>query len=268
MRKKILLPALCGSLLLAPTLSFGQQAFGGGQPLSHPGSMSGPPVTARDASPYQNIVNINGTDGYYLKKDMYLIDYYTIIDGQRVVGLPYLFADWLNGTLTTPDGRIYTDYKYKYNVQNQSITFLNGTDSMETNEEIKEFTLKIPRADSMITARFIRANQLKDGKPFYYEVLLDSDKGQLLKTNTKVIGTLDNGILATQTKRCLKLESEYYYFDKTKNKLTKIKPSTDLKSLLHLTDEQAAGLHTETFDTTDEQNLLTFFKNYFQKKGF
>jgi hypothetical protein len=231
------------------------------------GSMNGPPVAPRDLSAYQNVVNINGQDGFYLKKDLYLVDHYTIIDGQKVLGIPFLFHEWLNGSLSTPDGRVYTDYKFKYNVENQTIHFLSGKDSMEANEDIKEFTLKIEKKDSLITLRFVHANQYqkKVNQPVYYEVLLDDEKGQLLKLNKKVVATSGDGLLAARTMKYLKLESSYFYFDKSTKKLHKIKENTTLSSIISIPEEIKKDLHEDTFDMTQEDNIIRLFKLYFEK---
>ncbi|MET0393114.1 MAG: hypothetical protein ABW019_08220, partial [Chitinophagaceae bacterium] len=231
------------------------------------GSMNGPPVTPRDLSAYQNIVNINGQDGFYLKKDLYLTDTYTIIDGERVMGTPFLYITWLSGTLTTPDGRVYTDYTFRYNVRDQTISFLNGTDSLEVNEEIKEFTLNVKSGDSVVRTRFLSSAQVgSKGKPVYYEVMLDDANGQLLKSNEKVVASLSSGLLTTSSRKYLKLESTCYYYDKVKKKLTKIRPSTDIAALLQLSEQQAKELNISTYDLTSEEEVLRLIKAGLEKK--
>lgn len=231
------------------------------------GSMNGPAVAPRDLSAYQNIVNINGQDGFYLKKDLYLTDSYTIIDGEKVMGIPFLYMNWFSGTLTTPDGRVYTDYTFKYNVQNQTVSFINGTDSMEVNEEIKEFTLNVKSGDSVIKSRFIHSSQFGGkGKPAYYEVLLDNANGQLLKTNQKVVASMANGVITSSTRKYLKLESAYFYYDKSTKKLTRIKPTTDIAALLHLSEQEAKELNINLYDLSKEEDVIALMKAYFEKK--
>jgi hypothetical protein len=245
------------------------QLTGNGPSLSHGGgSMQGPPVTPRDISAFQNIVNINGQDGFYLKKDLYLTQSYTIINGEQILGIPYLFIDWTGGTLTTPDNRVYADYKLKYNVQNQTLNFLNGTDSLEVNEPVKEFMLNIPVGDSVIHSRFVHSSLYQRGNSsFYYEVVLDSDKGQLVKTNKKVVASVSDGVLtSTLTKKYFKLESEYFYYDKQTHKINKIKPSSNMRSLLHLTEEDAKRLAVDSFDLSGEQDIIRLMKAYFDNK--
>jgi hypothetical protein len=234
------------------------------------GGMNGPAVAPRDFSFGQNIVTINGSDGFYLKKDLYLINY-TVIDGHKVLGIPFLFIDWLNGTLITPDGRTYPDYKLKYNAYNQTVSFLNGTDSMEVNEPVKEFTLKTVHDDSVITSRFTHSSNYKKTKSFYYEILVDGDKGQLLKTNQKTIVSGGDGIIAPKTTQYLNLEWEYYYFEKKSKKITRIRPNSDMKLVLGVTDEIAKEINLDSFEITNEQSLMALFSNYFNKakiKGF
>jgi hypothetical protein len=256
-------------LFLAFTSKVTGQLSGGGPSISHPASMSGPPVGARNLTPVQNIVNINGQDGFYLRKDLYLADTYTIVKGRRVMGIPYLFQEWLEGSLSTPDGRIYKDYKLRYNAQDQTVSFLmqfvNGTDSLEVNEPIKEFTLKYVAGDSTFTLRFINADQYQKGKSFFYEVLLDNENGQLLKTNQKTVGTLENPMLGAETKKYLKLESEYYYYDKASRKVIKITSVSDIKNALHLTEEEIKQLQVNFVDFANEVDVIKVFREYGEK---
>lgn len=231
------------------------------------GSMNGPLMTPRDLSAYQNFVNINGQDGFYLKKDLYLVDKYTIIDGQRVLGIPFLFDEWNEGTLTTPDGRAYTDYKFKYNAENQTVFFKNGTDSMEANEDIKDFVLKVKKDDSIFSVRFVNAVIYhKTIRPLYYEVLLDNERAQVLKLNKKVVRDMGDGPIAPQTRKYLNLEPTYFYYDKQTKKFQKVKSTVNIVSFLKLTDEEAKELYADTFDFSHEENTVRFFKLYHEYK--
>jgi hypothetical protein len=232
--------------------------------VSNAQSMNGPPVLPRDLSAYQNIVNINGQDGFYLKKDLYLRDSYTIINGQKVMGIPFLFLEWYGGSITTADGRVYNDYKLKYNAENQTVHFLNGSDSLEVNEELREFSLRVPRTDTLITARFINSSQYHRGETIYYEVLLETETGQLLKTNQKLVANADQTIMGTR--KYLKLESNYFYFDKKTKKLSKIKAFGNIDSILNLTPEESKELQIQSIEVSDESQLQAVFKKYFEKK--
>lgn len=229
-------------------------------------SMNGPPVAPRDVSAYTNLVNINGQDGFYMKKDLYAISSYTIIDGQRVLGFPFLYYEWQTGSITTPDGRVYTDYGIKYNVQNQTISFKSGKDSLEANEEIKEFTLNVPLNDTLLSStKFVNANQYqRSNQALYYEIVLEDEKGQLLRTNQKVVAT-DALDLASKSQKYLKLERNYLYFDKQKKKLYKIKPATNVRTMLNLTDEQETAMQLKQYDLSKEEDIIAMMRAYQEK---
>lgn len=230
-------------------------------------SMNGPVSAPRDVSAFQNIVNINGQDGFYLKKDLYLTSAYTIIDGERVLGIPFLNIEWLYGSLTTPDGRVYNDQGLKYNVQNQTVFFMQGKDSLEVNEEIKEFTINIPGPDSVLKAtRFVNANQYqKERSTFYYEVISDNEKGQLLRTNQKIIAAVADGIIASKSQKYLSLERTYFYYDKVKKKLYKIKVNSNMRTMLALTEQQATELRLNNYDLSKEVDIISLMKAYNEK---
>jgi len=237
-----------------------------GPSLSHAPSMSGPPVAPRNLTPVSNMVNINGQDGFYLKKDLYLTETYTIIGGRKVMGTPFLFKDWLEGVIITPDGRVYPNYTLQYNVQNQTVSFSNGTDSLEVNEAVKEFSLKFKLGDSVITSRFISSAEYQKGKLFFYELLLDDEKGQLLKTNQKVVATQPFDMIGADTKKYLKLENEYFYYNRTTKKITRISTAADIRTALQLTDQQMNELQVNSIDVVNEVDLLRVFKSYLQKE--
>jgi hypothetical protein len=266
--RKLFLPALISGLMLYSHQT-NAQLVQPGPSLSHTPSKQGPPVAPRDLSAFNNIVNINGQDGFYLKKNLYLTDLTTNVDGQSVLGTPFLFWEWFSGVLTLTDGRKYDSYKFRYNVYNQTVSFLNGKDSLDVDEIISEFVLNIPHGDSIITSRFVSADQYKKERtPFYYEVLLDNDKGQLLKTNKKVI-TSENkdGIMSnTGGRKYFNLIFSYFYYDKTTKKLTRIKPDgSNVAAVLGLSEQAAGDLNIGNVDFSMEDQLVKFLKSYFEK---
>jgi hypothetical protein len=226
-------------------------------------SMQGPPVAPRIPQAYGVVVNINGEDGFYLRKDLHLSDASTIINGQRVLGTPFLYYEWLNGFISTPDGRVY-NYPLRYDVSNQNVYFTLNSDSMQVNEEIKEFILEVVTGDSLVRSRFVNANQYKkESRTFYYEVLLESDKGQLLKLNNKVVATLNDELLASNAKKYFKLEASYFYYDKITKKIARIKPGgSNIPALLNLNQEQASSIQIVNNDLSNEAELIKIFSTY------
>lgn len=235
-------------------------------------SMNGPAVAPRDLSAFQNVVNINGQDGFYLKKDLYEYSSYTVINGQKVLGVPFLYMDWQKGVLTTPDNRVYTDYGLKYNVENQTVSFINGKDSLEVNEEIKEFTLNVMKDDTLLEpARFVNANQFqKSNRVFYYEVVMENEKGILLRTNDKKVTTLGDGLLSNRSQQYLKLERAYFYYDKQKKKVIKIKSTSNTLPSLNISAEQIKAMQADQYDFANESDIIAFMVKFMgkDKKGF
>jgi hypothetical protein len=237
--------------------------------LSHPPSMSGPAVTPRDVSPYAVIVNIHGDDGFYLKRSASLIEENTIVRGETVLGSPYLFYEWYAGTIETPDGRTY-HYPLRYDIYDQTVFFKTGKDSLEVNEEIKEFSLSIPVGDTVIRSRFLSSRQYnKNDKPFYYELLIDNSQGQLLKLTRKKIAAADLGILGTaKSKKYFHPEAEYYYYNKQTSSVGRIWPNgNNIKKLLQLKDSDAINTKIENTNFGNEDELISFFKEYLSKIG-
>jgi hypothetical protein len=233
--------------------------------------MNGPPVSPRLNAAFVNLVNINGQDGFYLKKDLYLTSSYTIINGERVLGVPFLYAEWHKGSLSTPDGRVYTDYGFKYNVENQTVFFINGKDSLEVNEDIKEFTLTVAKNDTTFESiKFVNANQYqKSSRVSYYEIVMDNERGTLLRLNEKKVASLGDGLLASKAQKYLKLERTYFYYDKQKKKLSKIKSTENMLSILKISDEDAKKMQLNQYDLTKEEDIIAFMLAYNNiKKGF
>jgi hypothetical protein len=253
-----------GSLLVTGLLFVMQ----GMTQLSHTASLSGPPVGPRDVSPYAVIVNIHGDDGFYLKRKASLIEKNTVVKGEIVLGSPYLFYEWYDGTIETTDGRTY-HYPLRYDLYGQTVIFKRGNDSLEVNEDIKEFSLSIPVGDTIIRSRFINSGQYKkSGRPSYYELLIDDSKGQLLKLTRKKIAVVDMQVLViTKNKKYFNPESEYYYYNKQTSSIDKIGNGNNIKKLLQVKDTDTINAKIENTNFTNEDELIGFFKEYFGKKG-
>ena len=215
-------------------------------------------------NPFIPITQMTGEEEFRRKYNTYFDEYSVIVKGKRVLGTPWLVPDWMNGSLTTPDNRVYTIYKLKYDALNQAVFFLNGKDSLEVNEDIKEFSLTIKAPDTTIVTRFISSNQYQtEKKAFYYEVIIDNSMGQLLKTNQKVVTEASNGLPAYDGKKVLAIESEYFYYDKASKKLIKIKVNgSNLKEVLK--PEVTSQIDFTKYIFNNEDDLNNFFLKYFE----
>src|SRR5207253_1732773 len=144
---------------------------------------------------------------------------------------------------------------------NQTVFFLSGTDSLEVNDEVKEFSLVVS-GDSNKVERFdfVNANQYKKEKdPLYYEVLADHNVGQLLKANKKFVEEGHDGLPVHEGKKVFGITVEYWYYDKQSKKITRIKGSgSNISQLIKLTDEDAAVLQLNSMDFNREEDLIKF----------
>jgi hypothetical protein len=232
------------------------------QRLDHPASLQGPPVGQRELGTYSVVVNIHGEDGFYLKKNMDYPETWTIVHGERVSGTPYLFPAWFDGIIRTPDGRAY-NYKLRYDAFHQTLSFINGADTLEVNEAVREFVIAIPVNDTLVMSRFIHAGQLtKEKNPAYYEVLIDHAKGILLKSTVKKIASASgDALLPGKGSKYFNPVFTYYYYDKASKILSGIKPGgANLEKFL---GRDINALHPANYDFSREEELIVFFKKYF-----
>lgn len=253
--KKILLAANLFFLLLIAHTSTAQ-----------PGAALPVPMKPIDAR--QQVENLNGDNQHYSRNDLSL-ENSMIIKGDRVFGTPFLYDEWIDGTIVTADGRTYY-YKTRYNVyeNDQIISYMYGKDSMDVNEEIKGFSLQVPvNADSVRNIQFVSANQYQHEKStFYYEVVLDNEKGQLLRANKKVIATADNGVLSVAGKKVFSLKSTFYYFDKSTKKIYKIRSDgSNVRELLNLDKNNQGNISPESYDFNKGEDIISFFTYYFHQ---
>ena len=93
-------------------------------------------------------------------------------------------------------------------------------------------------------------------------MVLENDKGQLLKTNQKTVRSFSDGLLAAKGKKYFDVSSAYFYYDKPSKKQVKINADgSKLQQLVQLDASQPSG-----FNFSDEDEIIRFFKTYFQDK--
>ena len=226
------------------------------------GSRVPPGVPAYGTTP------MSGIPSEELFKDrnkIYFYDEFYVIDGRKVVGTPFLYHDWLNGSITTEDGRVFNGYKIKYNAFQQTVYFHNGLDSLEVDDPIRSFFLIVPSGDTNIVFTFINASQVKaEKKPMYYELLLENPTWQVLKFNRKFVGDAGKSLPVAEGRKIFDLELSYFIFNKSTKKLTRLKASgTNIASTLGLNKEQEADV--VNYDFSAETDILRFFRKYFEQ---
>lgn len=199
------------------------------------------------------------------RNKIYFYDEFYIIDGRKVVGTPFLYHDWVNGSITTADGRVFNGYKLKYNAYQQTVYFHNGLDSLEVDDPIKSFYLIVPSGDSNIVYTFINSSEIKEEKkPMYYELLLENSTWQVLKFNRKFVGEAGKSLPVAEGRKLFDLEVSFFIFNKSTKKLTRLKANgTNIASTLGLDKEQEATL--VNYDFSGETDILRFFRKYFEQ---
>jgi hypothetical protein len=190
-------------------------------------------------------------------------DYYTTINGELVAGSPFLNNTWVNGKIVLADGRTFNNYKLKYNIYLQLVSFLNGKDSLDISDEIRSFYLYFPND---IIKQFVNIDShKKQTNPQYFEVLIDDKKGQLLKSYSMLVSeSNEESVIKKKVSKYLKSVVSYFYFDSEKNLLTKIKDDgNNIPAILHLSSTDKEKIITGIIDYKSESILLDLFNAYF-----
>ena len=214
------------------------------------------------------MTTMTAQDEFQDRRNIYFFDDSYMIEGRRVFGTPFLYREWQKGVITTRDGRVFNGYQLKYDAFHQTVYFSNGTDSLEVNEDIHDFTLVTVYPDTVITSTFIHSDVFKkEKKAFYYEVILDHAAGQVLKHNKKFVNDANKGIPAYEGKKFFDLQASYYYFDKKKKEIMAIKNNgTNIPALLNLSDADKTALEIQTLNLSYEPELILFFTRFFELK--
>lgn len=186
-------------------------------------------------------------------------DQFVTIDGKQVAGTPFLFPQWIPGVISLKDGRVFNDYKLKFDAYDQILNFLNGTDSLEVVDEIKDFVISAPEKQM----KFINAAQYSNvKKPLFYEVLIDDNKGTLLKSYRKVIKS-GVRVFGMPEAGHLDISVEYSYYNKKSKKISSVTTAGKISSILNLTPDEEQKLSVYKYDFSSEADLLLFFNSYF-----
>jgi hypothetical protein len=167
-----------------------------------------------------------------------------VIKGETVLGSPFLFWDWNNGKLKTPDGREY-NFKFKYDVYNQAVHYNDGKDSMEINEPIAEFSLivKENNGDQVYTFRKSEAFGKNKNKGFY-EVVQEGKNLALLKYYKMDIISLTYNLGNTGSNKSFDVKYSYWLYIKNDKKLAELK--NNFKDILNYS--QLIAGQRETID--------------------
>ncbi len=168
-----------------------------------------------------------------------------------VQGNPYLFEQWVNGTIRLGNGKSYTNVPLRYDIVSDELQYKDNKSDQALNfiDPVVEFQL-MPGTESGESPMIFRNGFISDdgtSVKAYYQVLFDGAL-KLLKRNTKVIFETREYSSAITTKTFR--EEEYYYLYKN-NKTVRIKK--DKKQVLATLADRATEL--ETFIKSNALNL-------------
>jgi hypothetical protein len=213
------------------------------------------------------INGIPNEGGFYDRSKLYFWDEFYLIDGKKVMGTPFLYHDWEKGIITTADGRLFNGYRLKYDAYNQAVHFHNGTDSLEVDEKIKEFSLFVTEGKEMKQYHFVNSDQYaKQKKVSYYEVVWENPSAQFLKYNYKIIAVGDKTLPVAEGRKIFELRSEFYFYNKKTQKISRIKANgANMAEILGIDNAKAEELKLNQKDFSTEQGILDFLKEYFDQ---
>lgn len=186
---------------------------------------------------------------------------FVLINNERVAGSPFLFEDWADGYVKTPDGREYNQYTFKYSPYDGTVHFKNGNDSSEIDEKIGEFVLTVTdpedkKAKKLLFLPVANYPKVKNVKG-YYQVVYDGASISVLKAYRKEIKTTSSALPGTADNKFFDTYWDYYYYDKASKKITMVKGDfTAIGPYLPLNDEEKNSFVVQIKDKPTE-NLLS-----------
>ncbi|MBO9659036.1 MAG: hypothetical protein J7527_09445, partial [Chitinophagaceae bacterium] len=122
-----------------------------------------------------------------------------------------------------------------------------------------ELDLISKAGDSTVTVRFINSQQYDKKSPsVFYQVLLDDSKGQLMKLNQLKIEDLNEGLTVRDGKKAFKSANSYYYYDKQKQKLTKLRSGNrNIIAAMNKKESDLPGINLNDYDLSSDQGLIS-----------
>ena len=181
-----------------------------------------------------------------------------------VKGSPFLFEDWVRGTVTVANGTKFERVNLMYDQVADELVFKSEKGETKTFvDQVKEFSFKQEKDNVLVSEKVFRNGftPIDGAKPYtFYEVLVD-DKTKLLKRTSKSIMEEMSYSSAVKVKS---FQTSTSYYVARDNKLTKIK--NDKKAVLAaLGDKQTeleAYIKTKKPDLKKDEDLANLVAYY------
>lgn len=178
---------------------------------------------------------------------------------EEIEGTPYLFDDWIVGTITDNSGKTYTDVLLKYDIYKERVEYSDQGKIYEvSNSMYKKFTLNIISQEINGIKKLSFTNEdVIPGFPknSYVQVLLEGQTILYKKHKTFFLQENVTSYGSTMVKK--QFQPKVFYFIKTGDKLIEVKISRS--ALLEIFPEHSGYIKANKFKK--EEDLVRLIEN-------
>ncbi len=198
---------------------------------------------------------------------------YKLIGGYKVVGTQFLYGEHHKADMFATEAKAYNIF-ISYNTYNQEVEFYSTSNPdkplVKEPGEVDSFTIQSnPDLEINSPLKFIYGAHLGTKDKFYYQEVITGDRFTLYKRYKSELGYVSSNYVQSELRQ-FDLGFEYYYYDKDKKELKKLKAnaSTVIKEFKDVTD--LSGVVTsDDFDVNKEEALKKVFETLNKThKGF
>lgn len=178
-----------------------------------------------------------------------------------VSGSPYLYTDFVKGTIQLADGRSYTNVFLNLDLISQEVLFLKqDNEKMAFKEDVRGVVFEPATGRALFKRNFPSSNS-STNKDFF--LVLADGKMTLLKKIWKVIWQEKEFNSATLKKNILD-KSAYFIFDAEKNTMVQTKINKKTLSTIFVLHQEAMDkyIKTEKIDPGKDEDLVKLFTYY------
>ncbi|MEO6612157.1 MAG: hypothetical protein ABIT05_03045 [Chitinophagaceae bacterium] len=198
---------------------------------------------------------------------------YKLIGPYKVVGTQFLYGEHHKGDLFATEAKAYNIF-ISYNTFNQEVEFYSSSNPdkplVKEPGEVDSFTIQAdPAADILSPLKFIYGAHLGTKDKFYYQEVAAGDRFVLYKRYKSELGYVSSNYVQAELRQ-FDLGFEYYYYDKEKKNLKKLKAnaSSVTKEFKGVTDISKV-VNQDDFDLNQEAALQKAFEELNKStKGF
>jgi len=188
---------------------------------------------------------------------------YKLIGQYKVVGTQFLYGEHHKGDLFATEAKAYNIF-LSYNTYNQELEFYSTSNPdkplVKEPGEVDSFTIQSdPEMDIINPLKFIYGAHLGTKDKFYYQEVTPGSRFTLYKRYKSELGYVSSNYVQSELRQ-FDLSYEYYYYDKEKKELKKLKANAGsvIKEFKDITDLSLV-VNQDDFDTNKEDALRKAF---------